>query len=166
MNSLLAQPYPRNNHYNSPNSSTKHQYSFNRLLDPHRRTSSWLITRKSSQDSNLSSSRNDSSGSGTTASTSTWRISRSSASLDISSLRGCSSRPKPRLTRQLAIQEPDSPGSPGRLAVRLLATIPSAAEMSEQCDEESSALAEPQKEEEDGDAEEEDVHRTEESKKS
>ena len=46
-------------------------------------------------------------------------------------------RPKPRLTRQLAIQEPDPPGSPGRLAVRLLATIPSAAEMSEQQDEEN-----------------------------
>lgn len=53
-----------------------------RLLDPRRRHTSWLITRKTSQDSNLSSSRNDSSGSNnttaTTASTSTWRISRSS----------------------------------------------------------------------------------------
>ncbi|KAG7197417.1 hypothetical protein KM043_013277 [Ampulex compressa] len=39
-----------------------------RLLDPKRRASSWLITRKPSQDSNLSSSRNDSSGSATTAS--------------------------------------------------------------------------------------------------
>lgn len=47
-----------------------------RLLDPKRRASSWLVTRKTSQDSNLSSSRNDSSGSATTASTSTWRISR------------------------------------------------------------------------------------------
>lgn len=117
-------------------------------MDPKRRSSSWLITRKPSQDSNLSSSRNDSSGSGTTASTSTWRMSRSSASLDIS-LR--SSRPKPRLTRQLAIQEPDSPGSPGRLAVRLLATIPSAAEMSEQCDEESTALNEEKPDENDKD---------------
>lgn len=54
-----------------------------RLLDPRRRHTSWLITRKTSQDSNLSSSRNDSSGSNTTAttaSTSTWRMSRSSAS--------------------------------------------------------------------------------------
>lgn len=53
-----------------------------RLLDPRRRHTSWLITRKTSQDSNLSSSRNDSSGSNNTtatnASTSTWRISRSS----------------------------------------------------------------------------------------
>lgn len=48
----------------------------------------------------------------------------------------------------MAFQEPDSPGSPGRLAVRLLATIPSAAEMSEQCDEESAALAEKEEEEE------------------
>ncbi|XP_034240165.1 leucine-rich repeat-containing G-protein coupled receptor 5 [Thrips palmi] len=54
-----------------------------RLLDPKRRASSWLVTRKTSQDSNLSSSRNDSSGSATTASTSTWRMSRSSASSDI-----------------------------------------------------------------------------------
>ncbi|XP_049792368.1 lutropin-choriogonadotropic hormone receptor-like [Schistocerca nitens] len=53
-----------------------------RLLDPKRRASSWLVTRKTSQDSNLSSSRNDSSGSATTASTSTWKLSRSSASSD------------------------------------------------------------------------------------
>lgn len=44
-----------------------------------RRHSAWLITRKTSQDSNLSSSRNDSSASATTASTSTFRLSRSSA---------------------------------------------------------------------------------------
>ncbi|XP_001605837.1 lutropin-choriogonadotropic hormone receptor [Nasonia vitripennis] len=118
-----------------------------RLLDPKRRTSSWLISRKPSQDSNLSSSRNDSSGSGNTASTSTWRVTRSSSSLD---------RAKPRLTRQMAFQEPDSPGSPGRLAVRLLATIPSAAEMSEQCDEESSALAEKEEEQPDADDDEDD----------
>lgn len=49
-----------------------------RKLDPRLRHS-WIITRKTSQDSNLSSSRNDSSGSATTASTSTWRMSRSSA---------------------------------------------------------------------------------------
>ncbi|KAL6259334.1 hypothetical protein P5V15_009249 [Pogonomyrmex californicus] len=109
-----------------------------RLLDSKRKTSSWLITRKPSQDSNLSSSRNDSSGSATTASTSTWRISRSSASLEISARNTPRPiRPKPRLTRQLAIQEPEPPGSPGRLAVRLLATIPSAAETSDQQDDES-----------------------------
>jgi len=50
-----------------------------RILDPRRRHTSWLITRKTSQDSNLSSSRNDSSISATTASTSTFRMSRSSA---------------------------------------------------------------------------------------
>ncbi|XP_015603819.1 lutropin-choriogonadotropic hormone receptor isoform X2 [Cephus cinctus] len=111
-----------------------------RLLDPKRRASSWLITRKPSQDSNLSSSRNDSSGSATTASTSTWRMSRSSASLEVSRPAPRPVRPKPRLTRQLAIQEPEPPGSPGRLAVRLLATIPSAAEMSEQQDDDG-ALA-------------------------
>lgn len=53
-----------------------------RLLDPRRRHTSWLITRKTSQDSNLSSSsRNDSSGSNNTTQTtasSTWKISRSS----------------------------------------------------------------------------------------
>lgn len=109
-----------------------------RLLDPKRRASSWLITRKPSQDSNLSSSRNDSSGSATTASTSTWRMSRSSASLEVNSrTTPRPARSKPRLTRQLAIQEPEPPGSPGRLAVRLLATIPSAAEMSEQQDDET-----------------------------
>ncbi|CAH1104067.1 unnamed protein product, partial [Psylliodes chrysocephalus] len=75
-----------------------------RLLDPKRRASSWLITRKTSQDSNLSSSRNDSSGSATTASTSTWRISRSSNSSDAT--RG---RVKPRLTRQCAVQDESEP---------------------------------------------------------
>ncbi|XP_076163087.1 G-protein coupled receptor rickets isoform X2 [Ptiloglossa arizonensis] len=109
-----------------------------RLLDPKRRASSWLITRKPSQDSNLSSSRNDSSGSATTASTSTWRISRSSASLEITARNTPRpARSKPRLTRQLAIQEPEPPGSPSRLAVRLLATIPSAAETSDQQDDEN-----------------------------
>ncbi|XP_076753850.1 G-protein coupled receptor rickets isoform X2 [Xylocopa sonorina] len=109
-----------------------------RLLDPKRRGSSWLITRKPSQDSNLSSSRNDSSGSATTASTSTWRMSRSSASLEVTARN--TPRPaksKPRLTRQLAIQEPEPPGSPSRLAVRLLATIPSAAETSDQQDDDN-----------------------------
>lgn len=103
-----------------------------RLLDPKRRASSWLVTRKTSQDSNLSSSRNDSSGSATTASTSTWRISRSSASSEPARMRA-----KPRLTRQCAVQdESEPPGSPGRLTVRFLTTIPSAAENSVQQDEE------------------------------
>nr|CAD7404553.1 unnamed protein product [Timema cristinae] len=118
-----------------------------RLLDPKRKASSWLVTRKTSQDSNLSSSRNDSSGSATTASTSTWRMSRSSASSDIrvttsiepsrartDSLR---TRAKPRLTRQLAIQDEllDPLESPARLTVRFLTTIPSAAETSVQNDD-------------------------------
>ncbi|XP_022172830.1 leucine-rich repeat-containing G-protein coupled receptor 5 [Myzus persicae] len=99
-----------------------------RLLDPkQRRASSWIVTRKTSQDSNLSSSRNDSSGSANTASTSvSTRASRSSV--------GCSDhKPKARLTRQPAVL--DDPelvvgGSPNRLSVRFLATIPSAAETS------------------------------------
>nr|CAD7194251.1 unnamed protein product [Timema douglasi] len=118
-----------------------------RLLDPKRKASSWLVTRKTSQDSNLSSSRNDSSGSATTASTSTWRMSRSSASSDIrvttsiepSRARTDSLRPraKPRLTRQLAIQDEllDPLESPARLTVRFLTTIPSAAETSVQNDD-------------------------------
>lgn len=120
-----------------------------RLLDPKRRGSSWLVTRKTSQDSNLSSSRNDSSGSATTASTSTWRMSRSSASSDIrttvvsvpAETSSTRSRSKPRLTRQSAIVQDDSdpPGSPGRLTVRFLTTIPSAAETSVQQDEEPSS---------------------------
>ncbi|XP_023310221.1 lutropin-choriogonadotropic hormone receptor [Anoplophora glabripennis] len=116
-----------------------------RLLDPKRRASSWLVTRKTSQDSNLSSSRNDSSGSATTASTSTWRMSRSSGSSEPT--RG---RTKPRLTRQCAIQdECDPPGSPGRLTVRFLTTIPSAAENSMQLeDEQPSILVSPTKERE------------------
>lgn len=99
-----------------------------RLLDPKRRASSWIVTRKTSQDSNLSSSRNDSSGSATTASTTMSRVSRSSASSDI--------RSKPRLTRQSAVQDDsEPPGSPSRLTVRFLTTIPSAAETSVQQDE-------------------------------
>ncbi|XP_075234982.1 G-protein coupled receptor rickets [Lycorma delicatula] len=101
-----------------------------RLLDPKRRASSWIVTRKTSQDSNLSSSRNDSSGSATTASTTMSRVSRSSASSDI--------RSKPRLTRQSAVQDDsEPPGSPARLTVRFLTTIPSAAETSVQQDDES-----------------------------
>ncbi|XP_076257217.1 G-protein coupled receptor rickets isoform X2 [Rhynchophorus ferrugineus] len=103
-----------------------------RLLDPKRRASSWIVTRKTSQDSNLSNSRNDSSGSATTASTSTWRMSRSSGSSDPPRI-----RVKPRLIRQYAIQDDmEPPGSPGRLTVRFLTTIPSAAENSMQMEEE------------------------------
>lgn len=106
-----------------------------RLLDPKRRASSWLVTRKTSQDSNLSSSRNDSSGSNNTASTSVSRISRSSNSSD---------RSKPRLTRQSAIvDDPDLPNSPARLTVRFLTTIPSAAETSVVNEEESYAILHP-----------------------
>ncbi|KAK4886478.1 hypothetical protein RN001_002749 [Aquatica leii] len=116
-----------------------------RLLDPKRRASSWLVTRKTSQDSNLSSSRNDSSGSATTASTSTWRISRSSAS----SNEPTRIRSKPRLTRQCAIQdESEPPGSPGRLTVRFLTTIPSAAENSMQMEDEPSISVTPSKDRE------------------
>lgn len=99
-----------------------------RLLDPKRRASSWIVTRKTSQDSNLSSSRNDSSGSATTASTTMSRVSRSSAS-------SASDRTKPRLTRQSAVDDSELPGSPARLTVRFLTTIPSAAEASQQEDE-------------------------------
>ncbi|XP_063239616.1 leucine-rich repeat-containing G-protein coupled receptor 5 [Bacillus rossius redtenbacheri] len=113
-----------------------------RLLEPKRRASSWLVARKTSQDSNLSSSRNDSSGSATTASTGTWRMSRSSASSGVAV--GAAetlprARAKPRLIRQAAIQDdaPDPPGSPSRLTVRFLTTIPSAAETSVQLDEEA-----------------------------
>ncbi|CAG7786862.1 unnamed protein product [Allacma fusca] len=56
-----------------------------RLLEPRRRNS-WAVTRKPSQDSNLSSSRNDSSA--TSNSTATWRLSRSSVSSDAASHSG------------------------------------------------------------------------------
>jgi hypothetical protein len=56
-----------------------------RLLEPRRRNS-WAVTRKPSQDSNLSSSRNDSSA--TSNSTATWRLSRSSVSSDATSHSG------------------------------------------------------------------------------
>lgn len=96
-----------------------------RLLDPKKRASSWIVTRKTSQDSNLSSSRNDSSGSATTNSTTMSRISRSSNSSDV--------RPKPRLTRQSAVTDDcDLPSSPARLTVRFLTAIPSASETSVQ----------------------------------
>ena len=49
-----------------------------RFVDHHRRRNSWTVTRKASQDSNMSSSRNDSQGSNSTQSTNTWRMSRTS----------------------------------------------------------------------------------------
>ena len=70
-----------------------------RFVDHHRRRNSWTVTRKASQDSNMSSSRNgkiiirpqknyvfsprnDSQGSNSTQSTNTWRMSRSIVSGD------------------------------------------------------------------------------------
>merc|ERR1719481_346606 len=55
-----------------------------RFVDHHRRRNSWTVTRKPSQDSNLSSSRNDSAASNSTQSTNTWRMSRSSVSSEMS----------------------------------------------------------------------------------
>ena len=49
-----------------------------------RRRNSWTVTRKTSQDSNLSSSRNDSAASNSTQSTNTWRMSHSSVSSELS----------------------------------------------------------------------------------
>ncbi|XP_017465103.1 PREDICTED: leucine-rich repeat-containing G-protein coupled receptor 4 isoform X1 [Rhagoletis zephyria] len=116
-----------------------------KMMDPNRRRhSAWLITRKTSQDSNLSSSRNDSSASATTASTSTFRLSRSSAgsTTPLPSIMAHSSKAqqqqlqqhstlpsKPRLVRQEAVQEEED-SSPPRLGVRFLPTIPSAADSS------------------------------------
>ncbi|XP_073823603.1 G-protein coupled receptor rickets [Musca autumnalis] len=114
-----------------------------KMMDPNRRRhSTWLITRKTSQDSNLSSSRNDSSASATTASTSTFRLSRSSAgsTTPLPSIithpnkqqqqhHFSSTLPKPRLVRQEAVQEEED-SSPPRLGVRFLPTIPSAADSS------------------------------------
>ncbi|XP_050421176.1 leucine-rich repeat-containing G-protein coupled receptor 5 [Adelges cooleyi] len=124
-----------------------------RLLDPkQRRASSWIVTRKTSQDSNLSSSRNDSSGSANTASTSvSTRASRSSVgggSEHHHYGHHQNSKQKPRLTRQTAVLDDPmlaaaellvaggvaprgrSCSPPGKLTVRFLATIPSAAETS------------------------------------
>ncbi|XP_030377139.1 leucine-rich repeat-containing G-protein coupled receptor 6 [Scaptodrosophila lebanonensis] len=129
-----------------------------KLMDPHnrRRHSAWLITRKTSQDSNLSSSRNDSSASATTASTSTFRLSRSSAgsTTPLPSIIAHNSKaqqqlaqqhsnstglPKPRLVRQEAVQEEED-SSPPRLGVRFLPTIPSAADSSVIMDDGDSGL--------------------------
>ncbi|EDW57572.2 leucine-rich repeat-containing G-protein coupled receptor 5 isoform X2 [Drosophila virilis] len=113
-----------------------------------RRHSAWLITRKTSQDSNLSSSRNDSSASATTASTSTFRLSRSSAgsSTPLPSIIAHNGKQqhetltKPRLVRQEAVQEEED-SSPPRLGVRFLPTIPSAADSSVIMDDGDSANA-------------------------
>ncbi|KAL0829498.1 hypothetical protein ABMA28_003019 [Loxostege sticticalis] len=102
---------------------------------PPRRAASWLVARKTSQDSNLSSSRNDSSGSNATASTGTWRTSRSGGS---AATAGSSSAARPRLTRQPAVsadEPPLSPGAPALPAPRHLQTIPSAAEPDQPADE-------------------------------
>ncbi|XP_037071315.1 follicle-stimulating hormone receptor-like [Pollicipes pollicipes] len=67
---------------------------------PSRRRNSWTVTRKPSQDSNLSSSRNDSSATAGSNTTQSWRLSRSSVSSDMSSsalLRGQGSLHKPAL---------------------------------------------------------------------
>lgn len=113
-----------------------------RLLDPRKRAASWIVTRKLSQDSNLSSSRNDSSGSATTASTSTWRVSRSSTGSGTPAAIIPEPRVKPRLVRQAAIQ--DEPSDTPRLALRALPTIPSAAESSLQLDEEYTPITLPE----------------------
>ncbi|XP_045530055.1 lutropin-choriogonadotropic hormone receptor isoform X1 [Pieris brassicae] len=105
--------------------------TYGRPPPPPRRAASWLVARKTSQDSNLSSSRNDSSGSNATASTGTWRTSRSGGSATTTGSR-------PRLTRQPAIVADEPPASPVALPPpRLLHTIPSAAETEiqpEECD--------------------------------
>ncbi|CAH0719357.1 unnamed protein product, partial [Brenthis ino] len=62
--------------------------TYGRPPPPPRRAASWLVARKTSQDSNLSSSRNDSSGSNATASTGTWRTSRSGGSARRQAARG------------------------------------------------------------------------------
>lgn len=103
--------------------------AYGRPPPPPRRAASWLVARKTSQDSNLSSSRNDSSGSNATASTGTWRTSRSAASAPAT---------RPRLTRQPAVQAEEPPQSPPALpAPRLLHTIPSAAEAELQPDDDA-----------------------------
>lgn len=107
--------------------------TYGRPPPPPRRAASWLVARKTSQDSNLSSSRNDSSGSNATASTGTWRTSRSGGSAAGAGTAGA----RPRLTRQPAVDEPGSPA----LVPRLLHTIPSAAETELQPDDEARGAA-------------------------
>lgn len=104
--------------------------AYGRPPPPPRRAASWLVARKTSQDSNLSSSRNDSSGSNATASTGTWRTSRSG---------GSAAAGRPRLTRQPAVSAEEPPLSPPgpSLSARLLHTIPSAAETEPQPDDDA-----------------------------
>ncbi|CAG5029236.1 unnamed protein product [Parnassius apollo] len=100
--------------------------TYGRAPPPPRRAASWLVARKTSQDSNLSSSRNDSSGSNATASTGTWRTTRSGGS---AATAGAGAAARPRLMRQPAVSADEPPCSPVALpAPRLLHTIPSAAE--------------------------------------
>lgn len=124
--------------------------TYGRPPPPPRRAASWLVARKTSQDSNLSSSRNDSSGSNATASTGTWRTSRSGGSAagaaGAAGARvgagpaGAAPSVRPRLTRQPAVDEP--PGSPApALVPRHLTTIPSAAEAELQPDEDARAAS-------------------------
>ncbi|XP_050672848.1 lutropin-choriogonadotropic hormone receptor isoform X2 [Leptidea sinapis] len=106
--------------------------TYGRPPPPPRRAASWLVARKTSQDSNLSSSRNDSSGSNATASTGTWRTSRSGGS----AATGTSTGSRPRLTRQPAVVADEPPASPSALPPpRMLHTIPSAAETELQPDD-------------------------------
>ncbi|CAH0663833.1 unnamed protein product [Chilo suppressalis] len=109
--------------------------AYGRPPPPPRRAASWLVARKTSQDSNLSSSRNDSSGSNATASTGTWRTSRSGGSSATGPGAGggvgAGGASRPRLTRQPAVVADEPPQSPGGVALpapRHLQTIPSAAE--------------------------------------
>ncbi|XP_045539411.1 lutropin-choriogonadotropic hormone receptor [Papilio machaon] len=110
--------------------------AYGRAPPPPRRAASWLVARKTSQDSNLSSSRNDSSGSNATASTGTWRTSRSAGSGAAGAVGAAGAGvaagaggARPRLTRQPAVSAEEPPCSPAALpAPRLLHTIPSAAE--------------------------------------
>ncbi|XP_037303631.1 follicle-stimulating hormone receptor isoform X2 [Manduca sexta] len=109
--------------------------TYGRPPPPPRRAASWLVARKTSQDSNLSSSRNDSSGSNATASTGTWRTSRSGGSASAAPGAGVAGAGpgagagRPRLTRQPAVSADEPPLSPPALpAPRHLHTIPSAAE--------------------------------------
>ncbi|XP_047004598.1 lutropin-choriogonadotropic hormone receptor-like [Schistocerca americana] len=98
-----------------------HQYGVPmamRLLEPKKRATSWLAARKQSQDSTLSSSRNDSSGS---ASTSTWRVSRSS---DATSATAAASLPHAAPVSGL-VNAPAVPASPATSSATATSTPPS-----------------------------------------
>ena len=72
------------NFSSSRSDSLRAQNGVHRFV-PNRRRNSWTVTRKPSQDSNLSSSRNDSSATAGSNTTQSWRLSRSSVSSDMSS---------------------------------------------------------------------------------